>query len=73
MTDAEAAVQARVSELAASLAHELKNHLSAIVGFAELLALRDDEATRREAATMILEASRALSARIDELLVGEQS
>lgn len=39
-----------------------------IAGFAELLAVRDDEQTRREAAQQILEASSRLSEAIDDVL-----
>jgi CheY-like chemotaxis protein len=61
-------VDARRSELA----HELRNPLAVISGYAELLRLRDDERTRLEAADRILEAvdqlSRALDAALDRFL-----
>ena len=53
-----------------SLAHELKTPLAVIVGFAELLAARDDERTRREAATRIMAASERLGNALDDLLAG---
>jgi len=52
------------------LAHELKTPLTVITGFAELLAARDDERTRREAATRIMQAAERLSSVIDDLLAG---
>ena len=39
-----------------------------IAGFAELLAVRDDERTRKEASQQILEASSRLSEAVDDLL-----
>jgi len=53
-----------------SLAHELKTPLTVITGFAELLGARDDERTRREAATRIMHAAEQLSSVIDDLLAG---
>jgi len=53
-----------------SLAHELKTPLAVIVGFAELLGARDDERTRREAATRIMAASERLGNALDDLLAG---
>jgi signal transduction histidine kinase len=52
------------------LAHELKTPLAVITGFAELLAMRDDERTRREASARITDASRQLSSVLDDLLAG---
>lgn len=54
-------------EARALLAHELRNPLAVIVGYAELLKLRDDDRTRREAAEAILEAAKRLSGLLDEL------
>lgn len=51
-----------------AFAHELKTPIAVIAGFAELLAARDDERTRSEAAKRILEASNRLSMAVDELL-----
>ena len=51
------------------LAHELKNPLSVIAGYAELLLVRDDERTRREAPARIREAAELMSRRIDALLI----
>ena len=53
-----------------TLAHELKTPLAVIVGFAELLAHRDDERTRIEAAKRITEAAERLSNVLDDLLAG---
>ena len=54
-------------EARALLAHELRNPLAVIVGYAELLKLRDDDQTRREAADAILQAADRLSRLLDEL------
>jgi CheY-like chemotaxis protein len=53
--------------LRSALAHDLKTPLSVIVGYAELLRARDDEATRREAPERILEAAERLRREIDAL------
>jgi len=53
-----------------TLAHELKTPLTVITGFAELLAARDDERTRKEAASRIMQASEQLAGVIDDLLAG---
>lgn len=55
-------------EARALLAHELRNPLAVIVGYAELLKLRDDDQTRREAADAILQAADRLSRILDELM-----
>ena len=60
----------RPGAILSSLAHELKTPLTVITGFAELLAARDDERTRKEAATRIKQASEQLSSVIDDLLAG---
>lgn len=51
-----------------SLAHDLKTPIAVIRGYAELLALRDDDATREEAAAQILKAAYRLSELVDEAL-----
>ena len=56
-------------ELVANLAHQLQTPLSVIRGYAELLAARDDDATRLEAAGRIREASDVLASMVDDLLV----
>jgi signal transduction histidine kinase len=53
-----------------TLAHELKTPLTIITGFAELLAARDDERTRKEAASRIMQASEQLGGVIDDVLAG---
>jgi signal transduction histidine kinase len=63
------AARRRDAELSA-LAHELKTPLAVIVGFAELLSARDDEATRLEAAKRITEACERLSGVLDDFFVG---
>ena len=50
------------------LGHQLRAPLAVISGYAELLATRDDEATRTEAPLRILAASDRLSNLIDDLL-----
>ena len=57
-------------EQLSSLAHELKTPLAVIAGFAELLAVRDDERTRREATAQIMVASERLANALDDLLKG---
>lgn len=59
--------ESREEELA-ELAHELKTPVAAIKGFAELLAKRDDDATRREAATQIAAGIARLETSIDDIL-----
>jgi CheY-like chemotaxis protein len=51
-----------------TLAHDLKAPLAVISGYAELLRVRDDETTRRDAPLRILEAAERLSGQIDRLL-----
>jgi signal transduction histidine kinase len=58
----------RPDEQLSSLAHELKTPLAVIAGFAELLAVREDERTRREGTAQIIEASRRLASALDDLL-----
>jgi signal transduction histidine kinase len=52
-----------------SLAHDLRTPLSIIAGYSELLRLRDDAETRREAPIRIQEAARRLSDLVDEVLL----
>jgi signal transduction histidine kinase len=55
------------AELRRVLEHDLKSSLSVISGYAELLQLREDEASRREAVRQILEAVDRLRRELDEL------
>lgn len=63
------AARARDADLSA-LAHELKTPLAVIVGFAELLANRDDERTRLEGTKRISEACGRLTSVLDDLFAG---
>jgi CheY-like chemotaxis protein len=58
-----------------ALSHELRTPLSVIAGYAELLATRDDDETRLEAAARISEAAARLGTLVDELAerVAEQA
>ena len=62
----------RVAEFAdriiSTVAHELRTPLSVIVGYAELLRVRDDDEIRREATTRILEGAERLSSAIHDIL-----
>ncbi len=51
-----------------AIAHELRTPLSVIIGYAELLRIRDDEQTRREAPVRIQEAAERLTTVIEEIL-----
>jgi His Kinase A (phospho-acceptor) domain len=53
----------------AAIAHEVKTPLAVLRGFAELVAHRGDEETRREAAPALLEAAENLSSTINDLLL----
>ena len=55
-------------EMISELAHDLKTPIAAIKGFAELLRVRDDDATRQEASVQILAGATRLSDAVDELL-----
>lgn len=55
-------------DLLSSLAHELNTPISVIVGYAELLEERSDEAATREAATQIRAAAERLRSAVDRLL-----
>ena len=56
------------TERIAELDHELRTPLAAISGYAELLATRDDEAMRLEAARMITASAQRLRVTLDRLL-----
>lgn len=55
-------------QLRAQLDHDLKTPLAVIIGYAELIATREDEESRVEASRMIIAAAERLSLEIDELL-----
>ena len=55
-------------ELLAQLRHDLQSSLAAIVGFAELLRLRDDDETRLLASSSLLVTAERLSAQLDDVL-----
>jgi signal transduction histidine kinase len=55
-------------EVLSELAHDLGTPLAVIVGYAELIERRSEEAGTREAAGNILEAARRLRAAVDGLL-----
>lgn len=61
-------VEEFLDRLLATISHELRTPLSVIVGYAELLATRDDERTRREASARIREAAERLSAVLEDVL-----
>jgi K+-sensing histidine kinase KdpD len=55
-------------EIAASIAHQARNPLALVVGYAELLKTREDPATRATAADAIVDAAGALRLVVDNLL-----
>jgi hypothetical protein len=60
-------------EALSSLAHELNTPISVIVGYAELLERRSDDATTREAASHIREAGERLRSAVARLLAEPRS
>jgi signal transduction histidine kinase len=55
-------------EILSALAHDLRTPITVIVGYAELIERRSEEAKTREAAANILEASERLRSAVDRLL-----
>jgi signal transduction histidine kinase len=55
-------------EVLSALAHDLRTPISVIVGYAELIERRSEEAKTREAAANILEAAERLRSAVDRLL-----
>jgi signal transduction histidine kinase len=66
-------IERLLGEAVAEIAHRLRTPLTVIVGYAELLRMRDDETTRREAPLRILEAAEGLLALVDETLASVES
>ena len=56
------------AEQLSEIRHDLGNPLAAITGFAELLHMRGDEETRKEATTRIREAAARLSLALEDIL-----
>jgi signal transduction histidine kinase len=48
--------------------HDMRGPIAVIIGYAELLKMRNDEATRLEAADRLIEAANRLGEQLDELL-----
>lgn len=57
-----------IAEYLSAVSHDLRTPLAVIVGYAELIKGRDDDATRREGAARILEASERLTAGIENVV-----
>ncbi|MGH3035507.1 MAG: histidine kinase dimerization/phospho-acceptor domain-containing protein [Gaiellaceae bacterium] len=66
-------IERLLDEAVAEIAHRLRTPLTVIVGYAELLRMRDDETTRREAPLRIQEAAEGLLALVDETLASAES
>jgi signal transduction histidine kinase len=60
-------------DVLAALIHELNTPISVIVGYAELIAKRSEEATTREAAINIKEAAERLRSTVERLLADERA
>jgi CheY-like chemotaxis protein len=57
-----------IAEYLSAVSHDLRTPLAVIVGYAELIKGRDDDATRREGAARILEASERLTVGIENVV-----
>jgi CheY-like chemotaxis protein len=60
--------QRLIAEFLSAVSHDLRTPLAVIVGYAELIASRDDEATRREGSERILEAAERLAGGIENVV-----
>jgi CheY-like chemotaxis protein len=57
-----------IAEFLSAVSHDLRTPLAVIVGYAELIGEREDEATRREGAARITEAAERLSEGIENVV-----
>lgn len=57
-----------IAEFLSAVSHDLRTPLAVIVGYAELIANRDDEATRREGSERILQAAERLAGGVENVV-----
>jgi CheY-like chemotaxis protein len=57
-----------IAEFLSAVSHDLRTPLAVIVGYAELIGEREDDATRREGAARIMEAAERLSEGIENVV-----